>query len=82
MVSRARNYSIEPVVWAGGYAIAATTGYLRIAADKHYLSDVVAGAIVGTGVGLAIPLLLHRHLGSKRVSIVPAGNGVRIVGQF
>lgn len=82
MVAHARNYSIEPVVWAGGYALAATTGYLRIAADKHYASDVVVGAIVGTGVGLATPLLLHGHLGNERVSVVPLGNSVRIVGQF
>lgn len=37
--------------WYGiaGYAIAATTGYLRMYNNKHWLSDVVAGA----GVGIA-----------------------------
>lgn len=82
MVAHARSYSIEPIVWAGGYALAATTGYLRIAADKHYLSDVVVGAIVGTGVGLATPLWLHRNLGADNVAVVPSANGLRIVGQF
>jgi len=36
-------------IWYGiaGYAVAATTGYLRMYNDKHWLSDVVAGAGVG-----------------------------------
>ena len=38
-------------IWIGiaGYAVAATTAYLRIYNNKHWLSDVVAGA----GVGIA-----------------------------
>ena len=38
-------------MWYGiaGYAVAATTGYLRMYNDKHWLSDVIAGA----GVGMA-----------------------------
>jgi membrane-associated phospholipid phosphatase len=35
------------------------SGYLRIAADKHYLSDVLTGALLGSAMGVAIPLLLH-----------------------
>lgn len=36
-------------IWYGvaGYAVAATTGYLRMYNNKHWLSDVVAGAGVG-----------------------------------
>ena len=34
-------------------------GYLRIAADKHYLSDVTVGAVLGTLIGAGIPLLFH-----------------------
>ncbi|MEO5893661.1 MAG: phosphatase PAP2 family protein [Ferruginibacter sp.] len=38
-------------VWYGiaGYAVAATTGYLRMYNNKHWMSDVIAGA----GVGIA-----------------------------
>lgn len=60
VVAHTRGYRAEPAIWAGGYALAAATGYLRIAADKHWTSDVVIGALVGVGVGLAIPLLVHR----------------------
>jgi membrane-associated phospholipid phosphatase len=39
---------------------ALATGYFRIASDRHYLSDVLAGAAVGASVGTAVPALLHR----------------------
>lgn len=40
-------------------ACAGFTGYLRIAADRHYLSDVITGALVGASVGTWGPRLLH-----------------------
>jgi membrane-associated phospholipid phosphatase len=48
------------VVWTSGFLTAAAVGYLRIAADKHYFSDVMLGAIVGTALGAGLPLLFHR----------------------
>jgi membrane-associated phospholipid phosphatase len=47
-------------VWATGVPLALFTGYLRIAADKHYATDVLAGAAMGALFGAAVPLLLHR----------------------
>lgn len=47
------------VAWATGLPLAAVTGYLRIAADRHYLSDTLAGAGAGALVGTLVPLLLH-----------------------
>lgn len=38
---------VSPWVAYSGYAIAITTGYLRIYNDRHYLNDVVAGACIG-----------------------------------
>lgn len=38
---------------------AATTGILRIVADKHYASDVVIGSILGAAFGYGLPMLLH-----------------------
>jgi membrane-associated phospholipid phosphatase len=32
------------------YGLAATTGYLRVASRRHWLTDVLVGAAVGTGV--------------------------------
>ncbi|WP_227768212.1 phosphatase PAP2 family protein [Hymenobacter sp. 15J16-1T3B] len=39
----------NPWIGAGGYAVAAATGTMRMLNDKHWLSDVVAGA----GIGIA-----------------------------
>lgn len=39
-------------------ASAALTGLLRIASDRHYLSDVLIGAAMGLAVGVLVPLAL------------------------
>lgn len=62
MVAHLRGYRSEAALWIGGGALAATTGYLRIAADAHYASDVLVGALVGGAIGVAVPLLLHRDV--------------------
>lgn len=58
-------------VTAAGYAVAAGVGYLRMYHNKHWLSDVVAGA----GIGMAstrfayyiYPAVKHAIFGSKKV---------------
>ena len=35
------------LIWFANLSLATATGYLRIAGDKHYLSDVFCGGIVG-----------------------------------
>lgn len=54
-----RNYRLAPLVLGVGLASAFTVGYLRIAADKHYLSDVTVGAVLGSLVGVLVPLVFH-----------------------
>jgi membrane-associated phospholipid phosphatase len=54
-----RGYRLAPLVWGSGLAISALTGYLRIAADKHYLTDVLAGALIGASIGVLVPLVFH-----------------------
>ncbi len=79
MVAHWNRSRAEPTVWAIGMTLAASTAYLRIAADRHYLTDVVAGSVVGVAAGLTIPRLLHR---SSSVIVVPSGTGVAIAGGF
>jgi membrane-associated phospholipid phosphatase len=44
-------------MWGTEFALAGATAALRVRAGKHYYSDVVVGAVVGSGVGIALPLL-------------------------
>jgi len=56
-------------VWATGLTFAAATGYLRIAADRHYLTDVLAGAVIGAAVGWAVPRLIDRQPEEARPTV-------------
>jgi membrane-associated phospholipid phosphatase len=70
-----------PWVLGVGLAAAAFTGYLRMAADKHYLSDVLVGAGVGSLLGWAIPYLFHRpgRKGPPQAGdLMPAPGGIAI----
>ena len=44
-------------IWIAGVGTASTTGYLRVAANRHFLTDILTGAAVGTTVGLVMPRL-------------------------
>ncbi|CAN5924525.1 hypothetical protein BH11MYX4_BH11MYX4_41060 [soil metagenome] len=68
-VATLRGYRLMPLVWATLMPLAVATGYLRIAGDKHYLSDVLTGAILGAAVGVALPLLFHGRANDDRVPI-------------
>ena len=58
-----RNYELKYVVWGSLIPMAALTGYLRIAGDRHYFLDVLAGAVLGSAVGILVPLIFHRRDG-------------------
>jgi membrane-associated phospholipid phosphatase len=40
-------------------AMALAVGMLRVHADRHYVLDVVTGALIGTTTGFAVPLIGH-----------------------
>jgi membrane-associated phospholipid phosphatase len=50
----------SPWVQAGAYGLAGAVGWARIEKDAHYLSDVAAGALIGTVVGRAVVALNGR----------------------
>ena len=45
-----------PVI-ATSYTIAAATGFLRIASGNHFLTDVMAGAALGSAIGFLVPFV-------------------------
>lgn len=75
---------------ATGYVAAALVGGLRMMADRHYFSDVLVGAGVGTLVGLLVPWLFHYREGVRPAApsasalttqqfVVPTGLGASYV---
>lgn len=80
VVASRRGYTLAPVVWGAGLALATTTAYLRIAADRHYMTDVLTGTAYGIATGLAIPWLSGSL--PPCAAVVPTGNGVSIAGRF
>jgi membrane-associated phospholipid phosphatase len=84
VVATMRGRKSAPWLWLAGLALATFNSYLRIAADRHYLTDVLAGAALGTLAGLAVPLVFH---GVKApVTVTPyasqGGGGVSIGGSW
>lgn len=45
-----------PII-ALSYGLAATTSALRVMSGNHFLTDVLAGALIGTAIGLAVPAI-------------------------
>jgi membrane-associated phospholipid phosphatase len=80
-INTMRGYRLAPVVWATGLTMATAVAYLRIAADKHYFSDVMIGALVGTLIGVGVPLIFHSPTtdGSSNPN-PPSASGQAIVG--
>jgi len=49
----------DTLACAGILALATSTSALRVMGDRHYATDVWAGALIGFGVGYGMPTLLH-----------------------
>jgi membrane-associated phospholipid phosphatase len=67
-VARLRGYRHWRWILGVGLTAAATTGYLRIAADRHWATDVIVGAAVGSLAGFGLPVWLH-----ERAAATPTG---------
>ncbi|MBC7171541.1 MAG: phosphatase PAP2 family protein, partial [Polyangiaceae bacterium] len=79
-------------VCGSALAFASTTALLRVAADKHWSTDVLAGAGVGIFSGWLLPWLLHgrsvvdvngEHVRGAVLPIVDRGTyGLELRGSF
>ncbi len=65
-VATMRGYRLAPLVWISGGVLALAISYLRMAANRHYFTDVMTGAVLGSGIGIAVPLLFHRPVNGER----------------
>lgn len=55
-----RSRWVAPV-WVIGMTLASTTAIARVAAGKHFWTDILVGAAVGSATGVAIPALHRRR---------------------
>jgi membrane-associated phospholipid phosphatase len=60
-IASRRGSADAPWIWGGGLGLAATTAYLRVAGDRHFLTDVLAGAATGAAVGMLMPRVFDRY---------------------
>jgi len=74
----------DQVVCPASLAVAATTGLLRIVADRHWASDVIGGAIFGSAVGASVSWLHLRgeSAPSATLSLGAGGRSLIYVGRF
>lgn len=75
-----RGYPGASAALGLGLAAATAVGYLRMAADQHYFTDVLAGAAVGGAVGFLVPWLFHRPRAEapRPGDVLPAPGGFAI----
>jgi len=80
-VAQMRGYPSWPWVYAVGFTAAGAVAYLRVAGDKHWMTDVVVGAVVGTGIGFLVPWL-HRSNPELGLRMIPFPQGLAVAGRF
>jgi membrane-associated phospholipid phosphatase len=80
-VARLRGRPAWRLIGLVSFAGAAAVGWLRVAGDQHWLSDVLTGAVVGSACGLGVPLLVLRAADGRRsaVTLAPAPGGLALL---
>jgi hypothetical protein len=86
-IARERGYESAAAAYSIGILGAGLTSYLRVAAGKHYLSDVTLGAVMGAGVGYVVPTYLQPlKQGKHKITLVPEletnTQGISLIGSW
>ena len=86
------NEVADGVACGAALTSAATVGAMRVVGNKHYVTDVLAGAAVGTLTGITVPWLLHygplalvdasAANGGVSVAVLPLPGGIAAGGTF
>jgi membrane-associated phospholipid phosphatase len=73
-----------PWVWGAAAVASVTAASLRMMAEKHYFTDVAAGALIGGACGVIVPLLHRRGgpLSSPSSVSVAQGPALAVSGTF
>jgi membrane-associated phospholipid phosphatase len=67
----AHEYHHKPIVAVTAYSLAGIVSAARVAAQKHFASDVVAGGLMGWFIGRYVYQTHMSHLAHKHASLVP-----------
>jgi membrane-associated phospholipid phosphatase len=89
-VSELRGYRHRWLIWAVGLPVASSVALMRMGADKHYFTDVLVGAVVGSAFGVGVPLLMHgrqpqetsRQSSRMSLGVTGSANSIVLSGQF
>ena len=76
-----RNSPWRIPVSIGSYALASGIAALRVSGGSHFLSDVLAGAAIGSAVGFLVPFL-HTLNTKSDMSVAVTGNGLGFTMKF
>lgn len=79
VIATLRGFRYAWVTWAVGMPLAVATAVLRMAADKHWASDVLVGIGVASVFSVGLPLLFHQRL---PVTVSASPGGVSVSGTF
>jgi membrane-associated phospholipid phosphatase len=61
------------IIWGSTLTLATATAYARVKGGVHFPTDVIAGAVVGSAIGYAIPALHKRKTNDLSFSVMPNG---------
>ncbi len=82
---------VEAVPCVTGLAVASGVSLLRVAADQHYMTDVITGSVFGAASGVAIPYAFHYAWDAANgksdsrpppITVTPMGAGLGVMGSF
>jgi len=74
----APNRGSRDAMWGLEMTLASATANLRVRGGMHYYSDVLVGALVGTGLGVAIPVLHGERYRPDARELAFAGGGLLV----
>lgn len=84
-------FTRDPDGWGGwvmigaGALVTSFVGWERVAARSHFPTDVIAGALIGAGIGVLVPVT-HRIHPEQPIALGPApigdGGGLAVAGAF
>jgi hypothetical protein len=65
--------------WVVTGLVGVSEGVMRSAAGKHFYTDDIVGMLVGTSVGIVVPMLHHRRASDTSLTLVPENHGAQLV---